>query len=80
MIFETYLFRYGKEWNPSDAIRIMEYCVKKNYGANIDWELGNGERKKLKFLKYSFQFKNIAKIFRTKPHFTEWVDTKASSQ
>lgn len=33
--------RYGDTWNPTDAIRLFEYCQEMGYGSNIDWELGN---------------------------------------
>ena len=34
--------RYGKQWDPTNAIAMMQYMAKMNYGDNIDFELGNG--------------------------------------
>ena len=34
--------RYGKQWDPTNAIAMMQYLAKMGYGDNIDFELGNG--------------------------------------
>ena len=34
--------RYGYQWDPSNAIKILEFCQQNGYGENIDFELGNG--------------------------------------
>ena len=34
--------RYGKQWDPTNAIAMMQYMAKMNYGDNIDFELGKG--------------------------------------
>ncbi len=34
--------RFGTQWDPTDAIRLFEYCASQGYGKNLDWELGNG--------------------------------------
>ena len=34
--------RYGKQWDPTNAIAMMQYMAEMNYGDNIDFELGNG--------------------------------------
>ena len=33
--------RYGSQWNPLNAIELMQYMKKKGYADNIDFELGN---------------------------------------
>ena len=35
--------RYGEQWDPRNAIQLLDYMVSKGYGDNIDFELGNGE-------------------------------------
>ena len=35
--------RYGAQWDPTNAIRMMQYMQQKGYGQNIDFELGNGK-------------------------------------
>ena len=34
--------RYGKQWNPSNAIEMFNYIAEKNFGDVFDFELGNG--------------------------------------
>jgi len=33
--------RYGEQWDPSNAIQLMDFCTAQKYGENIDFELGN---------------------------------------
>ena len=33
--------RYGKMWDPDNAIQLMKYIVERDYGDDIDFELGN---------------------------------------
>ena len=33
--------RYGEQWDPTNAIRLMDFCAAKGYEKNIDFELGN---------------------------------------
>ena len=35
--------RYGDQWDPTNAIHMMQYMVERGNGENIDFELGNGE-------------------------------------
>ena len=43
LLFDLNLqLRYGQNWDPSNAIRLLQYSVDKGYGDNIDFELGNG--------------------------------------
>ena len=43
LLFDLNLqFRYGQQWDPSNAIELMQFFSDLGYGDNIDWELGNG--------------------------------------
>ena len=35
--------RYGTQWDPTNAIELLNYLTSKGYGENIDFELGNGK-------------------------------------
>ena len=37
--------RFGKQWDPSNAVALMQYMAHMNYGDNIDFELGNGKKR-----------------------------------
>ena len=47
LLFDLNLqLRYGTQWDPSNAIALMDYSQKKGYGNNLHFELGNGNKKK----------------------------------
>lgn len=34
--------RFGRQWNPNNAVALLDYIQQKGYGDNLDFELGNG--------------------------------------
>ena len=52
LLFELNIqLREGSEWNPVNAMALIEYMQSKGYGKEVDFELGNGmfHHKSLKF-------------------------------
>jgi heparanase len=42
LLFDLNLqLRYGQQWDPSNAIELLEFCSEMGFGDNMDWELGN---------------------------------------
>ena len=43
LLFDLNLqLRYGRDWDPTNAMHFMRYIEDHNYGDSIDFELGNG--------------------------------------
>ena len=34
--------RYGDQWDPTNALYLLQYISKQKYAQNMDFELGNG--------------------------------------
>lgn len=34
--------RFGQQWDPTNAIELLEFFTQNGYGHNVDFELGNG--------------------------------------
>lgn len=42
LLFDLNLqLRYGSQWDPSNAMELLEFCSEMGFGDNMDWELGN---------------------------------------
>lgn len=42
LLFDLNLqLRFGLQWNPTNAIELLEFCSEMGFGDNMDWELGN---------------------------------------
>jgi hypothetical protein len=47
LLFDLNLqLRYGQQWDPSNAMELLQFFDSHGYGDNIDFELGNGARLK----------------------------------
>jgi len=43
LLFDLNLqLRFGQQWDPSNAIELLQFFSSHGYGETIDWELGNG--------------------------------------
>ena len=36
--------RFGTQWDPTNAVRLLKYIKSQGYGENVDFELGNGKQ------------------------------------
>jgi len=42
LVFDLNLqMRNGQQWDPTNAIALMDFCAAQGFGDNIDWEVGN---------------------------------------
>lgn len=64
LLFDLNLqLRFGQQWDPSNAIELLEFFASRGYGDNIDLELGNGLRLFLVVIDHNLLYNEFCVIY-----------------